>query len=123
MLEPKDTITLTIGSRALTILSLRGRFIGLIDGSYYVNVESAEAAVAALIRIALHRPDRVEMKKKHLVDGTEIVRAAQAAVGDTAQDANLTDAERAVIEEVRTQLPRPSVADIKETARRLAQQN
>ena len=49
MLEPKDTIALSLGSRRLIVMRLRGRFIGLIDGAYYINTGSAEAAVGGLI--------------------------------------------------------------------------
>jgi hypothetical protein len=123
MLEPKGTITLSLGCRVLTILLLRGRFIGLIDGSYYVNAGSAEAAVATLLRIALARPDRIEMKKKRTADSADLVRAAREVAGDAAQDADLADEEQHAIEEARKELPRPNDTDIKEMARRLARDN
>ena len=120
MLEPKDTITLSLGSRFLTIIRLRGQFIGLIDGTYYVSAASAEAVVAALIRVALRRPEPDEMKKKRSADSAKLVRSAQEAAGDAVQDGDITKAEQACIDEVRRDLPRPNAADIKEMARRLA---
>lgn len=37
MLEPRDMITLSLGVRSLTVIRLRGRFVGLIDGMYYIS--------------------------------------------------------------------------------------
>lgn len=122
MLEPKDTIALTLGQRSLTVMRLRGRFIGLINGRYYVNAKSAEAAVGALIRIALCRPQGAGMKKR-IADSADLVAAARKTVGDAAQDAPLTDAEQDAIEQVRRDLTRPSSSEITRTARRLAGSN
>ncbi len=122
MLEPKDTIALSLGQRSLIVMRLRGRFIGLINGTYYVNAESAEAAVGALIRIALRRPEGADMKKR-ITDSADLVAAARKTAGDADQDATLTDVEQDAIEQVRRDLPRPSSDEITRMARRLAGSN
>lgn len=71
----------------MTVIRLRCRFIGLIDGTYYVNAERAEAAVGE-IRIVL---GRFEMKKPF--DSAGLGLAARKAAFD---DVLMTDGEQTV---------------------------